>query len=336
MLRYVFQRLGMLVLILLGVLIITFIVSRVLPNSAVEMMLGARPTEDQIAAAREQLGLDRNLAEQLFLYIKSVLGGEFGTSLLTKRPVLTEIGDRFPATLELIALSMLVVVVVGIPMGVMAALRKNKSGDYVARSVSAFGAAFPTFLVAMMLQLVFSGWLGLLPLQGRIDELILLDVEFADITGFYTIDTVLAGQWQAFVSALEHLIMPVLALSAGALAIVLRMTRGMMIEALGEEFITTARAYGMSSTKVNFRYALRAAMVPLLTVIGLTFGYLLGISVIVEFVFDWPGIGGFVVNAITKSDYPAVMGVTLVLSASYLIANLLIDLAHFAIDPRLR
>ncbi len=334
--RYVLQRLGMLILILLGVLIITFVISRILPSSIIEMTLGARPTEVEIAAAKERLGLDRSIPAQLFLYLGDILRGDFGTSLLTKHPVLTEIGNRFPATLELVFMSLIVVLVVGIPMGVWAALNKNRPVDYSARSFSAFGAAMPTFLVAMMLQLVFAGWLGALPLQGRVDELILLDYEFRERTGFYTIDALVAGQWPALGSALLHLVMPVLALSAGGLAIILRMTRGMMIEALGEEFLTTARAYGLSGTQINFRYALRAAMVPLLTVIGLTFGYMLGISVIVEYVFDWPGIGGFVVNAITKSDYPAVMGVTLVLSASYLLVNLVIDLLHFATDPRLR
>ncbi|MCW3783633.1 ABC transporter permease [Defluviimonas salinarum] len=334
--RYILQRLGMLLLILLGVLVITFVISRVLPGSAVEMMLGARPTEEQIAAVREQLGLDRSMPEQLLLYIGDTLRGEFGTSLLTKRPVLVEIAERFPATLELVFFSLILVVCAGIPMGVSAALHKNSTSDYAARSVSALGAAMPTFIVAMILQLVFSGWLGVLPLQGRIDGLIQLDYEFPTVTGFYTVDSLLAGQWAAFKSCLLHLIMPVLALSLSALAIIMRITRGMMIEALGEEFIMTLRAYGLSPRKVNYGYALKAALIPLLTVIGMTFGYMLGLSVVVEYVFDWPGIGGFMVGAIVRSDYPAVMGVTLVLASSYLIANLIVDLLHFAADPRLR
>lgn len=336
MILYTLKRLAMLLLILLGVLIVTFVISRVLPSSSVEMMLGARPTEEQVAAIRLELGLERTIVEQMFLYVGDVVRGDFGKSLMTRRPVLTEIAERFPATLELVLFSTLLVVVVGVPLGVFAALRKNRPTDYAARSVSAFGAAMPTFLIAMIMQLVFSGWLGVLPLQGRIDELMLLDYEFAAITGMYTFDAMFGGQWLAAGSAAAHLVMPVVALSAGGLAMIVRITRGMMIEALGEDFVITAHAYGLSDWRINFGYALKAAMVPLLTVVGLTFGYMLGVSVIVEFVFDWPGIGGFVVNAITRSDYPAVMGVTLILSTSYLLANLAIDLLHFAVDPRLR
>ena len=335
MFRYVIGRIATLFLILLGMLLATFVISRILPGSAVEMTLGRRATEEQIEAARKAMGLDRPAIEQFLIYLRDILQGDFGISLLTKRPVLTEIAERFPATLELVFYSVLTVALAGIPLGVAAALKKNSVSDYSIRASAAIGAALPTFLTAMILQLVFAGWLGWLPLQGRIDDLILLDHEFPARTGFYTFDALLAGQWAAFGSAIYHLVMPVAALAIGGMAIVLRLTRGMMIEALGQEFIVTARAYQLSPWKINFRYALRAAMVPLLTVIGLTIGYMLGVSVVVEYVFDWPGIGGFVVGAITRADYPAVMGVTLVLSVFYLIVNLAIDLLHFSVDPRL-
>jgi peptide/nickel transport system permease protein len=324
------------VLILIGVLVATFFISRVLPGSPVEMLLGSRPTAEAVERVTQEMGLDRPLVVQFVLYMRDVLQGDFGMSLMTKRPVLTEIGERFPATLELVLCSVLLVIVVGVPLGVFAALRQNGAIDVAARSVSAIGVAIPTFLIAMMLQLVLSGQLRLLPLQGRIDDLVLLDYEFPAVTGLYLIDSLLAGQWPAFTSAAAHLVMPTLALSLSALALIVRITRTMMIEALGEEFVTTLRAYGLSGARVNFRYVLKAAMIPLLTVVGLTFGYLLGTSVVAEFVFDWPGIGGFIVRAITKSDYPSVMAITMLLATAYLLITFLIDMLHYAVDPRLR
>jgi peptide/nickel transport system permease protein len=300
------------------------------------MMLGSRPTAEAVERVTEQLGLNQPLYVQLYRYAADVLQGDFGTSLMTKRPVLNEIAERFPATLELVLCSVLLVAVVGVPLGVLAALNRNGPIDVVARSLSAFGVAIPTFLIAMILQLVFSGWLHLLPLQGRIDDLVLLHYEFPPVTGFYLVDAALAGAWPALGSAAVHLILPVVALALSALALIIRITRTMMIEALGEEFVTTLRAYGVADRRIHFRYALKAALIPLLTVVGLAFGYLLGTSVIAEYVFDWPGIGGFIVEAITKSDYPSVMAVTLLLATAYLLVNFVVDMLHFAVDPRLR
>lgn len=336
MTAYVAKRLATMVLILIGVLITTFVISRVLPGSPVEMMLGSRPSAEAVERVTAELGLDRPLYVQLYRYAADVVQGDFGTSLMTKRPVLDEIAEKFPATLELVLAAVLLVALVGVPLGVLAALDRNGPVDVAARSLSAFGVAIPTFLVAMMLQLVFSGWLHLLPLQGRIDDLVLLDYEFDPVTGFYLIDSALAGAWPAFGSAAVHLILPMLSLALSALALIIRITRTMMIDALGEEFVTTLRAYGVADRRIHFRYALKAALIPLLTVIGLAFGYLLGTSVIAEYVFDWPGIGGFIVEAITKSDYPSVMAVTLLLATAYLLVNFVVDMLHFAVDPRLR
>jgi len=333
---YVAKRLGTMVLILIGVLVMTFVISRVLPGSPVEMYLGSRPSAEAVERVTREMGLERPIYVQFVRYLGEVVQGDFGISLMTKRPVLTEISERFPATLELVLCSVLLVVLVGVPLGVVAALRQNGIVDVVARSVSAFGVAIPTFLIAMMLQLFFAGQLRLLPLQGRIDDLVLLDYEFPHVTGLYLFDSAIAGEWVAFGSAAAHLVMPTLALSLSALALIVRITRTMMIEALGEEFVTTLRAYGLSSARVNFRYVLKAALIPLLTVVGMTFGYLLGTSVVAEYVFDWPGIGGFIVRAITKSDYPSVMAITMLLATAYLLITFLVDMLHFAVDPRLR
>jgi len=198
------------------------------------------------------------------------------------------------------------------------------------------GVAIPAFILAMMLQIVFYGQLNWFPIQGRIDSSILLDDPFARVTGLFLIDTLIAGEWGAFKSAVSHLILPTLTLSIVTLATVTRITRNMMVEVLGEDYIRTAFAYGIPSRKIYFSYALRATLIPMLTVIGLTYGYLLGGAVVVEFVFDWPGLGGFLVFSIVQNDFPAVLGTTLFLSGAYLSINLVVDLLYLVVDPRLR
>ena len=336
MARYVAQRLLLMAGILLGVLVVTFALSRVLPGSPVEMMLGHRPTQEQIDQARAQLGLDRPLYEQFALYVGDVLKGDFGVSLRTGQPVLSDVVERMTATFELTTLAVLLVILIGIPLGVLSAVRQNSLLDHAARGFSVAGMALPLFLIAMLLQMAFYGGLQWLPLQGRMNSEILLDYPFERVTGLYLVDTALSGQWIAFVSALRHLVLPVLSLAIASLAVVTRITRNTMIEALGEDFIRTAKAYGLPKSAVYFRYALKATMIPMLTVIGLTYGFMLGGSIVVEYVFDWPGLGGYVVGAILRNDFPAVMGVTLFLATMYLTINLVIDLLYFVVDPRLR
>jgi peptide/nickel transport system permease protein len=336
MTRYVAQRLVLMAGILLGVLVVTFALSRVLPGSPVEMMLGHRPTQEQIEAARAQIGLDRPIPEQFLVYVGDVLEGDFGTSLRTGQPVLADIVERMTATFELTTLAVMLVIVFGIPLGVFSAVRQNSVLDHAARGLSVAGMALPLFLIAMLLQMTFYGGLQWFPLQGRMNSEVLLDYGFERVTGLYLVDTVLSGQWIAFKSAVHHLVLPVLSLSIASLAVVTRITRNTMIEALGQDFIRTAMAYGLPKRAVYFRYALKATLIPMLTVIGLTYGFMLGGSIVIEYVFDWPGLGGYVVGAILKNDFPAVMGVTLFLSTMYLTINLIIDLLYFLVDPRLR
>jgi peptide/nickel transport system permease protein len=336
MTRYVAQRLVLMAGILLGVLVVTFALSRVLPGSPVEMMLGHRPTQEQIEAARAQIGLDRPIPEQFLVYVGDVLEGDFGTSLRTGQPVLADIVERMTATFELTTLAVMLVIVFGIPLGVFSAVRQNSVLDHAARGLSVAGMALPLFLIAMLLQMTFYGGLQWFPLQGRMNSEVLLDYGFERVTGLYLVDTVLSGQWIAFKSAVHHLVLPVLSLSIASLAVITRITRNTMIEALGQDFIRTAMAYGLPKRAVYFRYALKATLIPMLTVIGLTYGFMLGGSIVIEYVFDWPGLGGYVVGAILKNDFPAVMGVTLFLSTMYLTINLIIDLLYFLVDPRLR
>ncbi len=336
MLKYVAQRVAMLVVILFGVLTVTFALSRVLPSSPVEIMLGHRPTPEQVEAAKQELGLDRPLYEQFVTYLGDIVSGDFGVSLRTGRPVLGDLAERAAATFELTTIAVILVVLIGVPLGVLSAVRRNSLADHAARTFSIAGMALPVFLIGMLLQMLFYGSLRILPLQSRIGSEILLDHPFEKTSGFYLLDTLLAGNWIAFESAALHMALPVMTLAIASLAVVTRITRNLMIEALGQDYIRTVRAYGVPEHLINFRYALKATLVPMLTVIGLTYGFMLGGSVVVEFVFDWPGLGGYVVGAITRNDYPAVMGVTLFLATMYLTINLVIDLLYFAVDPRLR
>lgn len=336
MARYVAQRLVMMVGILVGVLALTFLLSRVLPGSPVEIMLGHRPTPEQIREAREQLGLDRPMLEQFFVYIANAARGDLGTSLRTGQPVLSDLLNRAAATFEVVTLALLLVIAAGLPLGVTSAVRENSPVDHAARTVSIAGVALPAFFIGMLLQMFFYGKLGWLPLQGRIDAEVLLDFPFQTVTGMYLFDTLLSGNLTAFRSAASHLALPVLTLAIGSLAVITRISRNMMVETLREDFVRTARAYGIPARSIYYRYALKATMIPMLTVVGLTYGYMLGGSIVVEYVFDWPGLGGYVVNAIIGNDFPAVMGVTVFLSTLYLSINLLIDLLYFAVDPRLR
>ena len=336
MIKYVAHRLILMIGILFGVLTITFFLSRVLPASPVNLMLGDRPTAEQVEMAEEKMGLNKPLVVQYALYLNQVVRGNFGDSLRTHQPVLIEIRNRMGATIELTTIAIVIVILIGIPIGVLSAVKQNSWLDNIARAGAVGGVAIPGFMLAMILQIVFYGQLDWFPLQGRMDQVISLDVPFPRITGLFLIDTLLAGEWGAFKDALRHIILPVMTLVIVTLATVTRITRNLMVEVLGEEFIRTAFAYGLPRRAIYYRYALKATLIPMLTVIGLAYGYLLGGAVVVEFVFDWPGLGGFLVLSIVQNDFPAVLGATLFLATAYLSINLIVDLLYFVVDPRLR
>lgn len=336
MLAYIMRRLLMMVGILIGVVAVTFVLSRILPGSPIELMLGHRPTPEQIEAARSSLGLDLPMYQQFYNYLVAALHGDFGTRLRTGQPVLMEIGERMAATFELTTLAVIIVIIVGIPLGVLSAVKQNSMIDHAGRSISIAGVALPVFLIGMMLQMLFYGQFGWFPLEGRINSEVMLDYPFQNTTGLYLLDSFLSGQWIALFSSLQHLVLPVLTLAIASLAVVTRITRNTMIEVLGEDYIKTALAYGIPLRKIHYRFALKATMIPMLTVIGLTYGFMLGGSVVVEYVFDWPGLGSYVVGAITRNDFPAVMGVTMFLATLYLSINLIVDLLYYVVDPRLR
>lgn len=336
MIRYVIQRVILLAGTLTGVLTITFFLTRVLPGSPEAMIIGRRPTAEQIEAVRQQLGLDLPLWQQYLRYLAEIAQGNFGKSFLTNQSVLQDIGQRLMATVELTTLAMLAIIVIGVPIGILSAVKANSAIDQFVRSISVMGVALPAFMLGMMLQMLFYGQLGVLPLQGRMTSTVLLDNPFAAVTGLYLVDTLLAGDMVAFRDAAAHVVLPLATLTLANLPLVARTTRNLMVEVLSEDYVRTNFAYGLPERQVYFRYALKATLIPLLTVIGLTYGFLLGGTIVVEYVFDWPGIGGYVVRAIVQSDYPASIGVTMFLATAYLTINLIVDLLYFLVDPRLR
>lgn len=336
MYRYIAQRLILLVATLIGVVTITFVLSRVLPGSPIELMIGGHPTQEQIDVLKHAYGLDLPLHEQYFRFIGETLRGDFGVSLHTKQPVVEDIAERSMATLELTTLAVILIIVIGVPIGVISAVRSNTMVDHAARTLSIAGVALPVFMAGILLQMLFYGWLGWLPLQGRMSSMVMLDFPFDKVTGLFLIDTILAGSWIAFKDAAGHIALPLITLTLATLPLVTRITRNMMMEVLSEEYVRTALAYGIPRRTVYYRYALKATLIPLITVVGLTYGFLLGGSVVVEFIFDWPGLGGYVVRSITRSDFPASIGVTVTLATVYLTINLIVDLLYYVVDPRLR
>ena len=336
MTRYVIQRLILMVGTLIGVLTVTFVLTHILPGSPVEVMLGHKPTADQVAAVKHQLGLDLPLWQQYLRFLGEVGQGHFGKSFLTNQPVIQDISQRLMATVELTTLAMICIVLIGIPIGILSAVKANSPIDHFVRSLSVAGVALPGFMLGMLLQMAFYGWLVWLPLQGRMTSTVMLDHKFPAVTGLFLVDSLLSGDMVAFRDVAAHIVLPLATLSLANLPLVARTTRNLMVEVLTEDYVLTAFAYGLPRRNVYFRYALKATLIPLLTVIGLTYGYLLGGAVVAEYVFDWPGIGSYVVRAITESDYPAAIGVTLFLAAAYLMINLIVDLLYFLVDPRLR
>jgi peptide/nickel transport system permease protein len=312
---------------LLGVVLIVFLVSHVVPSDPARVMAGENATPDQVAALRHQYGLDLPLPWQFARYVGDVATGNMGTSLFTQRPVAEDLWARLPATLELALYAIVIAVVVGVPLGVVAALRRNSLLDHVVRVVTITGLAMAAFWLAILLQLLFSMWLGLTPVQGRIDGW-----GPDPITGFYTVDAVLRGDWETL--SLRYLALPVLTLALPAMATIVRFTRAGVLNVMSSNFVFYQAAMGIPRRRVVWKYILRSALIGTLTQIGLIFGNLIAGAVVVETVFDWPGLGSFAVSSILQSDYNAIMSFTLFVGVVFILVNLLVDVAQAVLDPR--
>ena len=314
---------------LLGVVLIVFLVSHVVPSDPARVMAGENATPDQVAALRHQYGLDLPLPWQFARYVGDVATGNMGISLFTQRPVAEDLWARLPATLELALYAIVIAVLVGVPLGVVAALRRNSLLDHVVRVVTITGLAMAAFWLAILLQLLFSMWLGLTPVQGRIDGW-----GPDPITGFYTVDAVLRGDWETLGQSLRYLALPVLTLALPAMATIVRFTRAGVLNVMSSNFVFYQAAMGIPRRRVVWKYILRSALIGTLTQIGLIFGNLIAGAVVVETVFDWPGLGSFAVSSILQSDYNAIMSFTLFVGVVFILVNLLVDVAQAVLDPR--
>lgn len=332
MLKYIFKRLLQLIPVLIGVSIIVFVIMRVFAPDPAPIVLGQHATQEAMNAWREANGLNQPLYIQYFEFVKGMFVGDFGTSYYTKTPVLQEVFSRFPATVELALSAIIFASFFGILIGVISAVKKNTILDSAGMATALIGVSMPIFWLGILLIIVFSGTFHILPSGGRINPLL----QPTNITGFYLIDSLLTGNLQSFVDAFMHLILPACTLGMYSMAIIARMTRSEMIETLNQDYIRTARAKGLKERTVVIKHALRNAMIPVITVIGLQLGMLLGGAVLTETVFSWPGIGAYTVSSILKSDFPVVQGVVMLIAIIFVLTNLVVDIVYAFLDPRIK
>jgi|APLow6443716910_1056828.scaffolds.fasta_scaffold07231_2 peptide/nickel transport system permease protein len=332
-LSYILKRLFYLIPVLLGVTLLVFVISHAIPGDPARMMAGQKASREAVDNLRRSMGLDRPLPEQYLKYVAGLVQGDLGFSIRNQRPVMEDILDFFPATLELTLVSMILCVSVGVPLGIISAVRRNRPIDHVSRVFSVFGVSMPVFWLGLMLLLLFYRNLGWLPGSGRLD--IGLDPP-AHATGLYLIDTLLAGSADKFRNALLHILMPAFCLSYVYLAIITRIVRSSMISVMGLDFITTARANGIAETVITLKHCLKNSLIPTVTITGLSIGELLGGAILTETIFNWPGMGKYVVDSVNFLDFPAIMGFTLVVSFVYVMINLAVDVVYAFLDPQIR
>ncbi|QJC50973.1 ABC transporter permease [Paenibacillus albicereus] len=331
MLNYAIRRLLMLVPVLLGMTVIVFMIIRAIPGDPAEVILGEKASPQSKEALRQELKLDEPLYVQYGDYLGKLLSGDLGQSIRSKEPIATEIGPYLAATLELTAFAMLFAIVVGVNAGIISAWRQNSWFDYASMLIALVGVSMPIFWLGLMEQWIFALELKWLPSIGRANPRDPVDA----VTGLYLIDTLVAGRFDQFGTVLKHLVLPGIALGTIPMAIIARMTRSSMLEVLRSDYIRTAKAKGLSQLGVIYKHALRNAFIPVLTVIGLQFGLLLGGAVLTETIFAWPGIGRYIFDAISARDYPVIQSGILIIAFLFVLINLLVDLLYAAVDPRI-
>jgi dipeptide transport system permease protein len=333
MLRFLLTRVSLVIPTFLGVIFLTFFLIRLVPGDPIEVRVGERGiSPERLAMFRHELGLDQPLWKQFADYVGSVLSGDLGTSLVTHNPILSEFLTLFPATVELSVAAIIFAVLVGLPAGIIAGVKRGSIFDHGVMGASLTGYSMPIFWWGLLLILLFSVTLGLTPVSGRLS----FDFYIEPVTGFLLIDTLMVGDFDAFRSALQHLVLPMIVLGTIPLAVIARMTRSAMLEVLSEDYIRTARAKGLSGRRVIGLHALRNAMIPVITVIGLQIGTLLGGAILTETIFSWPGIGKWLIESINRRDYPALQGGVLLIATLVMAVNLLVDVLYGILNPRIR
>jgi len=332
LLAYTIRRILMLIPVLFGMSLVVFSIIHAIPGDPALTILGERASEKALTELREALGLNLPWYQQYFAYLKDILSGDLGTSLLTNAPIAKEIGPYLAATTELTIVSMLFAVFIGVNAGIISAWKQNSWFDYIAMLVALIGVSMPIFWLGLMEQWLFAQELKWLPSVGRDSS----RDPVAAITHFYIIDAMLAGRWDQLRDVIEHLILPGIALGTIPMAIIARITRASMLEVMRSDFIRTARAKGLAQFFVVYKHALKNAMIPVLTVIGLQVGSLIGGAVLTETIFGWPGIGRYIYTAIGNRDYPVIQSGVLVIATIFVLINLLVDLLYAYVDPRIK
>lgn len=330
---FIIRRLFLMLLVLFGVSVLVFVIAKVIPADPVGAILGGNAPIDLVEDMKRRLGLDKPLVNQFIDYMLGLLKGNLGTSLKSNRPVVKDIANFFPATLELSICATVLSVVLGIFLGILSAVYRNKFIDHFARVFSILGVSMPVFWTGLLLLLLFYFRLGWLPGTGRLGLFVTPPTKY---TGLYLIDSLISLNFEAFKDALAHLVLPSLVLGYSAAASIARITRSSMLDVLRQDFIRTAKAKGIGKRLVIYRHALRNALIPVVTIIGLTFGGLLEGAVLTETIFGWPGLGRYIVNSLLLLDYPAIMGGTLFVAVIYSLVNLVVDIIYAALDPRMR
>ena len=331
MIGFIIRRILVVIPTLLGVSIIIFLMLAITPGDPAELLLGERATKDSLEAMREYLGLQKPLYIQYWLFLKRVAKFDLGETIWTRQKVSREIMERFPATIELAVFAMMISSFLGIILGMISATKQYSWFDYSSMIGSLIGVSMPVFWLGLVFMLLFSLTLGWFPMSGRMG----VDVDLDTITNFYIIDAILTRNWAALKDALMPLVLPAMALSTIPLAIVARMTRSSMLEVLRQDYIKTARAKGLSETKIVLKHALRNGLIPVVTVVGLQFGILLGGAILTETVFAWPGVGKWLYEGVVKRDYMVIQGGTLVVATIFVMVNLIVDILYSIINPRI-
>jgi peptide/nickel transport system permease protein len=332
-LGFLVRRIVGIAAVMIGVSVITFAISHVIPADPVAAALGDHATDAQIAQFRGEYRLDRPLPEQYLIYATGILHGDLGKSIRTRRSVADDLADSFPATLELSFAALLISIVLGVPAGVWSALYRGRMPDFVVRLLALAGGSIPIFWLGLIVIGLFYYQLGWFPGGGRIDTFV---PPPPTRTGLYVVDSLIAGDLDALGSSLLHLVLPALTLGYFSTAVITRMTRSSMLEVLGQDYMRTARAKGLREPVIVLRHALRNALIPTVTIIGLTFGSLLSGAVLTETIFSWPGLGRYATASAVSLDFPAVLGVTLLAAIVYPLANLIVDVAYYWLDPRIQ
>ena len=331
MLAYILRRILILIPTLLGVSVIVFLMLHMTPGDPAELLLGERATEETLVQLREHLGLNEPLYVQYGMFLKRLMKGDLGETIWTRQKVWIEVKQRFPATIELTLVAMGIACFFGIIFGIISASKQYSIFDYVSMLGALAGVSMPIFWLGLIFMLIFSLNLGWLPISGRLG----IDIDLEIITNFYILDAVLTRNWAAFKDAIWHIIMPAVTLSTIPMAIVARMTRSAMLDVLRQDYIKTAKAKGLSNFMVTFKHALRNALIPVVTTVGLQFGVALGGAILTESIFAWPGVGKWMYDAVMQRDYMVIQGGTLFIAAVFIVINLCVDVLYAIINPRI-